>query len=90
MGQVGMGSELRVALRKEFLMLRVVGHWNRLPKEVGNAPSLPGFQVTQWKVSLWEVDELEGVFQAKAFQASQHDPAAQHELPALPSAKSQG
>lgn len=41
----GNGSKLhrgrvRLDIRKNFLTIEVVQHWNRLPKEVVNAPSL--------------------------------------------------
>ena len=31
-------------IRKRFFIERVVGHWNRLPRELGTAPSLPEFK----------------------------------------------
>jgi len=31
-------------IRKTFFAIRVVKHWNRLPREVGDAPSLGTFQ----------------------------------------------
>ena len=32
-------------IRKEFFMMRAVRNWHRLPREVGEAPSLEVFKV---------------------------------------------
>jgi len=40
------GGRLRLDIRKKFLTMRVVKHWNRLPREVADAPSLETFKVS--------------------------------------------
>ena len=41
--KLGQGR-LRLDISKKFFTQRVVTHWNRLPKEVADAPSLEAFK----------------------------------------------
>ena len=46
--------KFRLAIWKKFFTVRVVRHWNRLPKEVVNVPSLAVFKA-RWDTALGNI-----------------------------------
>ena len=91
------GGRFRVDIRKTFYRVRGVKHWNRLPREMVDAPSLEAFKarldgalsnLIQLKMSLLIAGELDqrtfqGVFQPKAFYDSMTSPQPAVTFPTL-------
>jgi len=77
-------GRFRLDIRKKFFTMRVVKHWNRMPRGAVDARSLAVFQarldgalsnLVWWKMSLLmagelEPDDLQGPFQPKPFYDS--------------------
>jgi len=77
-------GRFRLDIRRKFFTQRVVTHWNRLPKEAVDAPSLEAFKarldvalgsLVCWLATLhiavgFSLDELRGPFQPRPFYES--------------------
>ena len=77
-------GRFRLDIRRKFFTQRVVTHWNRLPKEVVDAPSVEAFKarldvtlssLVWWLVTLhiaggWKLDDNCGPFQPRPFYDS--------------------
>ena len=46
-------GRLRLDIRRKFFTQRMVTHWNRLPKEAVDAPSLEALEAVMWLWAAW-------------------------------------